>query len=140
MCSVRIVLTLLLVCSAILFAQRGRGGRGGEETTPPPPGPPKNLRVLPADTNIQQVMGAFRSALGVQCTYCHVAGDFASDENAKKSMARNMLRVTADINALFPDGQRHVTCYTCHRGETVPKMEEAAPNTGRGGRGGRGPQ
>ena len=72
-------------------------------------------------------MGAFRTALGVQCTYCHVAGDFASDENAKKSIARNMLRIAADINAGFPDGQRHVTCYTCHRGEAVPKTEAPAP-------------
>ena len=121
MCCVRTILTLLL-CSASLFAQQGRGG--GQAA--PPPGPPKNLKILPADTNIQQVMGAFRTALGVQCTYCHVAGDFASDENAKKSIARNMLRIAADINAGFPDGQRHVTCYTCHRGEAVPKTEAPA--------------
>jgi hypothetical protein len=123
MCCVRTILLLLLLCSAALLAQRGGGG--GQ--APIPPGPPKNLKILPADTNIQQVMGAFRTALGVQCTYCHVQGDFASDENAKKSMARNMLRVTADINATFPDGQRHVTCYTCHRGEAVPKTEAPAP-------------
>ena len=91
-----------------------------------PPGPPKNLRILPADVNIQQTMGAFRTALGVQCTYCHVQGDFASDDNPKKNMARNMLRIAADINATFPDGKRHVTCYTCHRGEAKPKMEPQA--------------
>jgi len=124
MCCVRTILSLLLFCSTALLAQRGRGGG---EAPAPPPGPPKNLKILPADTNIQQVMGAFRTALGVQCTYCHVAGDFASDDNAKKATARNMLRVTADINAGFPDGQRHVTCYTCHRGEAVPKMEAPAP-------------
>jgi hypothetical protein len=44
----------------------------------------------------------------------------------KKSMARNMLRIVADINSTFPDHQRHVTCYTCHRGEAVPKMEPPA--------------
>lgn len=127
MCSVRIALALLL-CSSALLAQRGRGGGGGE-AAPIPPGPPKNLRVLPADTNIPQVMGAFRAALGTQCTYCHVQGDYASDENAKKSTARNMIRIAADINASFPDGKRHVTCYTCHRGEAVPKTEPPAPKT-----------
>jgi photosynthetic reaction center cytochrome c subunit len=125
MCFVRNFLSLLLACS-MLLAPAGliaqRGGRGGD-SAPPPAGPPKNLKILPADTNIPQVMGAFRAALGVQCTYCHIQGDFASDENAKKNMARNMLRMAADINAKFPDGQRHVTCYTCHRGEAVPKME-----------------
>jgi photosynthetic reaction center cytochrome c subunit len=98
--------------------------------------------VLPGDTNLTQVMGTFRAALGVQCTYCHVAGDFPSDENAKKNMARSMIRMAADINATFPDGRMHVTCYTCHRGEANPKMEapapgEAPPGRGRGGRGGR---
>ena len=125
MCCVRIILCLLLILPACLIAQRGgRGGDGG----PPPAGPPKNLRILPPDTNIQQTMGAFRTALGVQCTFCHVAGDFASDENPKKNMARNMLRMANDINGNFPDGKRHVTCYTCHRGEATPKMEAPAAN------------
>jgi hypothetical protein len=123
MCSVRILLALVLVSSLNLIAQDGRGGgRGG-----PPPGPPKNLRVLPADTNIPVVMGSFRAALGVQCTYCHVAGDFASDDNARKNMARNMIRIAADINATFTDGKAHVTCYTCHRGDAKPRMEPPAP-------------
>jgi len=121
-CCVRI-LCLLFVCSISLLAQRGRGG--GEQPVIPT-GPPKNLKILPADVNIQQTMGAFRTALGVQCAYCHVAGDFASDDNPKKNMARNMLRIAADINATFPDGKRHVTCYTCHRGEAKPKMEPPA--------------
>jgi hypothetical protein len=119
---VRILLCLLFVCSISLFAQRGRGGAD----VAPPTGPPKNLRILPADVNIQQTMGSFRTALGVQCTYCHIAGDFASDDNPKKSMARNMLRIAADINAGFPDGKMHVTCYTCHRGEAKPKTEPPA--------------
>jgi Photosynthetic reaction centre cytochrome C subunit len=124
MCSVRIFPGLLFICSVSLFAQRGGGGAA---PAGPPPGPPKNLKILPADTNIQQVMGAFRAALGVQCTYCHVAGDFASDDNPKKNMARNMLRIAHDVNATFPDGKQHVTCYTCHRGEAKPKTEPPAP-------------
>jgi hypothetical protein len=116
-------LCLIFVCSISLLAQRGRGGG---EAPVIPPGPPKNLKILPADVNIQQTMGAFRTALGVQCTYCHVQGDFASDDNPKKNMARNMLRIAADINATFPDGKRHVTCYTCHRGEAKPKTEAPA--------------
>jgi photosynthetic reaction center cytochrome c subunit len=120
---VRTLLSLLLLGSVIVLpAQRGGGGPAG-----PPPGPPKNLKILPADANIVQVMGTFRSALGVQCAYCHVQGDFASDDNPKKSMARNMLRMAADINASFPDGKQHVTCYTCHRGEATPKTEPPAP-------------
>jgi hypothetical protein len=123
MACVRILFCLFFICSISLLAQRGRGGG---ETPVIPAGPPKNLKILPADVNIQQTMGAFRTALGVQCTYCHVQGDFSSDDNPKKNMARNMLRIAADINATFPDGKRHVTCYTCHRGEAKPKMDPPA--------------
>jgi hypothetical protein len=62
----------------------------------------------------------------VQCNHCHVppAGgppDFASDENPKKEVARNMILMARDINAKFPqDGKRRVTCYTCHRGAAIP--------------------
>jgi hypothetical protein len=30
-----------------------------------------------------------------------------------------------DINAKFPDGQEHVSCYTCHRGANMPLTEPA---------------
>ena len=123
MSCVRAVVCLLCI-SIGLFAQRGGRGRGGEAAFPATP--PTNLRVLPADVNIRQAMTAFRTALGVQCAYCHVQGDFASDDNPKKNMARNMLRIAADINAGFPDGRQHVTCYTCHRGEAMPKTEAPA--------------
>lgn len=105
------------------------------QDTPPPQkkgggmGAPKNLKVLPADTNIRAVMGAFRTGLGVQCTYCHVQGDFASDENPKKEIARHMITMVHDINTkAFTDGKEHVTCYTCHRGAEMPLT--AAPAAG----------
>ena len=98
------------------------------QDAPPPGGAPKkgpahtNLKVLP-DQNIGQVMNAFRIALGQQCTYCHVQAtppNFASDDNPKKEVARHMITMVKEINAKFPDGQMHVTCYTCHRGKTTP--------------------
>jgi hypothetical protein len=91
---------------------------------------PKNLKVLPADTNIQVTMAAFRTALGQQCTFCHVPPDFASDENPKKDIARKMIVMVNEINAKFPDGKVHVSCYTCHRGSNMPLM---APPPAAGG-------
>jgi hypothetical protein len=85
---------------------------------------PKNLKLLKPD-EIRPMMGAFRTALGVNCQYCHVQGDFASDENPKKDVARMMISMAHDINGKFSDGKEHVTCYTCHRGKTTPEM--AAP-------------
>jgi len=92
---------------------RGGGGRGRG-------GPPKNLKVLPADTNIREVMGTFTSGLGVQCTFCHVMGAFDSDDNPKKDVARMMIKMVGQINSGFPDGKVHVSCYTCHRGAQAP--------------------
>jgi hypothetical protein len=43
-------------------------------------------------------------------------------------MARMMIVMTREINAKFPDGKEHVTCFTCHRGSEHPKTApDAAP-------------
>ena len=92
-----------------------------EKKAPPEP---KNLKVLTGMSGAQviQAMRAFRTALGVECSYCHVQGNFASDDNPKKEVARMMISMTRDINGKFTDGKRHVGCYTCHRGSTEPPM------------------
>ena len=58
--------------------------------------------------------------------------DFASDDNALKLIARDMMRMTADINETvlaLDRGEDHefvgVTCVTCHRGQNRPRMIEA---------------
>ena len=66
--------------------------------------------------------GAMRKAtvgLGVMCDACHVQ-DRASDEKPMKVTARMMFAMVKDLNAKFPDGKEHVTCYTCHRGAQTP--------------------
>ena len=102
---------------------------------------PRNLRVLTPDVDIQRVMTRFNAALGVQCAYCHVANDFASDANPKKDVARNMLRMTQLVADRFPDsgndfrnsryvpfpeGKQYVTCFTSHQGAALPVS--AAPD------------
>ena len=67
-------------------------------------------------------MQKFAAAIGGNCQTCHVKGDFASDENEHKVIARHMITMTREINAKFPDGKEHVTCYTCHRGSHEPAM------------------
>lgn len=92
---------------------------------------PTNLKVLKVATGAEvvQIMFTFTTGLGVECTYCHVEGHFASDENPKKDTARQMIQLVQRINADFPDSKMHVSCYTCHRGETVPKTA-AEPKPG----------
>jgi photosynthetic reaction center cytochrome c subunit len=57
------------------------------------------------------------------CSYCHAGDNMADDSKYTKIVARRMVEMTQHINA---DWKPHVantgvTCYTCHRGEPVPK-------------------
>ena len=95
--------------------------------------PPSNLKILKVNTGAEvgQIMRTFTVGLGVQCAYCHIQGNNASDENPKKEVARSMIRLTQDINAKVGEGKLRVTCYTCHRGEAEPKTAPE-PTAGRG--------
>jgi len=57
------------------------------------------------------------------CTYCHEGGNFASDAVYTKVVARHMLEMTQAINADWGSHvkQTGVTCFTCHRGQPVPR-------------------
>ena len=81
--------------------------------------------------DFQEEMNHMVQALGVTCGTCHVRGDFASDANPRKTTARRMLEMTKALNRqFFPDHKPkagesvlgRVTCYTCHQGETTPKL------------------
>ena len=135
----------LIMFAALTLSAQDRGGRG-------PGAPPiTNLQILPATTTFQQIipiMENFAVSVGTQeCTFCHVQGNFASDENPKKNIARGMMRMVSNLNKQFPDGQEHVGCWTCHRASNAPErnpptklIEDFAARAaaGRGGRGGRG--
>ncbi|WMS41907.1 photosynthetic reaction center cytochrome PufC [Acuticoccus sp. MNP-M23] len=55
------------------------------------------------------------------CSHCHAGDDYAAEGPYTKDVARAMLKMVRGVNAggthVAPSG---VTCYTCHRGETVP--------------------
>jgi photosynthetic reaction center cytochrome c subunit len=107
-----------------LIAQE-KGDKGGKAKAPP-----KNLKILTPET-YRPLMDVFIAALGLPaapqgCTHCHVGpGQMALDDNPKKDVARMMITMTREINAKFPDGKQHVTCYTCHRGAVMPLTEAA---------------
>jgi tetratricopeptide (TPR) repeat protein len=99
-----------------------------------------NLQVLPKDIapeDLRKLMGTFTRALGVRCTHCHVGeegkphqkGDFAKDDKPTKLKAREMIRMTNDLNekylaklAVRVDPPIRVQCITCHHGITQPRQ------------------
>jgi len=118
-----VALSLLIVLLPLCAQEKKEDAKKEDAKQAAPAPPPTNLKVLKASTNqeVRQIMQTFTAALGVQCANCHVAGNYASDENPKKDVARKMIRMTQTINAQFPDGKMLVSCYTCHRGEAQPK-------------------
>jgi hypothetical protein len=102
-----------------------------------PPDSLVNVRVIPHNTPVMQLIGAMRNitfALGVRCQYCHQGQegmpldrfDFTSDEKRTKLVARQMLSMVDQINARLDTlpGRAspglQVTCNTCHRGVNRP--------------------
>jgi len=82
----------------------------------------KNIRLLkgvPADQVIPS-MEFISSALGVECSFCHVEDHFEKDDKKPKRTAREMMLMMFAINRNSFEGQREVTCYSCHRGASNP--------------------
>jgi hypothetical protein len=97
-------------------------------------GPSLGLKVLRGLTvpEFEAEMQAMTQALGLSCGSCHTRGNFANDSNPRKLKARTMLEMTREINQqFFPDykpaeGESRlgrVTCFTCHAGEAIPKIQ-----------------
>jgi Photosynthetic reaction centre cytochrome C subunit len=87
------------------------------------------LKSVPARQLLEIMNGGYARALGVRCTHCHVADDFASDEKRPKRAAREMAAMHRDINQRLAKMQnlegapeeRFINCATCHRGSTDPR-------------------
>lgn len=104
----------------------------------PPQTEYKNLQILPKDISSQKldsIMDSYSKALGIGCSFCHTPHisipdslDYASDKNEMKTNARNMMRLTIDINQKYfyydstipPVYLNVVRCKTCHHGEPYP--------------------
>ncbi len=110
-----------------------------ENTAPasPPPASPDGPRAKDAYQNVQVLgdvsAGQFIGLMTAMtawvspkegCAYCHNPQNFAEDSKYTKTVARKMIEMTRHINSNW---QQHVsttgvTCYTCHRGNPVPKQ------------------
>ena len=82
----------------------------------------KNIQVLkgvPADQVIP-AMQFITASLGVECDFCHVRNAFEKDDKDAKLTARKMMLMMFAANKETFEGEREVTCYTCHRGSVDP--------------------
>ncbi|MEX2117144.1 MAG: c-type cytochrome [Bacteroidota bacterium] len=92
----------------------------------------KNIKMMKDATagRLLSVMNfGYSRSLGVSCTYCHVAGEWAKDDKPAKQIAREMSAMVAKINGDHLTGISNlrsskpvVNCTTCHRGQTQPAL------------------
>jgi photosynthetic reaction center cytochrome c subunit len=82
----------------------------------------KNLQVL-KDVPPDQLIPAMQfisASLGVECEFCHVRDAFDKDDKQSKQTARRMIQMMFALDKDHFQGERAVTCYTCHRGSAKP--------------------
>lgn len=89
----------------------------------------KNLQILTGMSRpeVWEVMNQMASGLGVNCQYCHVSQDVASDAKPQKLRGREMMRLVIDLNARHFGGNPVVTCFTCHGGKVRPALMPPLP-------------
>lgn len=111
----------------VLEKQPDSAGDPLRKPEPPASASHKNLQILGGVPNSQlgDIMRSFGMSLGVECTHCHVQGNFASEDNPKKAIARVMMKMTHDLNESTPALKNEVKCYTCHKGQADPASRPA---------------
>lgn len=100
----------------------------------------KNIQVIKGLPNSQilPLMNFVSTSLGVRCDHCHVIREkpdggrdwlMELDDKPAKQTARRMMRMVMSLNNDHRADFRGaaVTCFTCHRGQTVPTSYPALP-------------
>jgi hypothetical protein len=92
----------------------------------------KNLQLLkgmPAGRVLAIMQVAFSDGLAVNCTHCHLPGEWEKDDKEPKLVARKMWAMQRELRQKLGEIRAGaiVNCYTCHRGQTKPAL--APPQT-----------
>lgn len=124
----RICLSVLLLALATFSVKlAAQSNQDSKPALPPEKRPAEqvylNIQVLkgvPADELVLG-MNAIAGSLGVDCDYCH-ENNFEQDNLPAKNKARQMMRMTRQINQENYPAQAAVTCLTCHQGQAVPPV------------------
>ncbi len=85
------------------------------------------LKGIPVDTFFE-TMGMFASAMGNDCTFCHVSNAYFdktafAQPTPRIRRARQMLTMMKALNDQYFAGRTRVTCFTCHGGSQAPRSE-----------------
>ncbi len=79
-----------------------------------------------AQNDVQARMTAWATALGVQCTHCHVDGAWTDASKPPFEFAQRMTRMLNGLNDGPLKDLEPIACWTCHRGRTRPARLQLA--------------
>jgi hypothetical protein len=118
-------LKLIAIISLIIFAVAFFTPKGNTQTQVETAGQKfKSIKVLndmPAD-QMGKVMNMMSASLGVDCKFCHASndGEYEKEGFEHKDIARNMLKMTFELNKNYFNGRPEINCNTCHQGKAHP--------------------
>jgi photosynthetic reaction center cytochrome c subunit len=122
--NVFIATQIVFIC--LLSAAYASGQAAQQEKPPMADEVFKNIQVLRGLTvdQFMGTMGFIAAALSLNCSECHDTSSTAAFalDNPRKQMARRMIVMVNALNKANFGGRREVTCYSCHRGDTRPRV------------------
>ena len=125
----RATIAMGIACGCLLGVAPARGQTASAQKPQMAEDVFKNVQVLKGISvnEFMGTMGFFSASLSLNCTDCHVSdssGDWGkyADDTALKRTARRMILMVNALNKNSFGGRRAVTCYSCHRGTTRPKV------------------
>ena len=87
------------------------------------------FKAMPAARLLRVMELGYAKSLGVNCTHCHVAGQWEKEDKPTKQIAREMAAMAANINneqlkkiKNLKSAEPVINCTTCHRGQTKPAL------------------
>lgn len=76
--------------------------------------------TLNAQDQVPERMRAWSTALGVECSHCHVVGSWSTPARPAFEFAQRMSRMVSALNAGPLKDFDPIACWTCHRGQARP--------------------
>jgi Photosynthetic reaction centre cytochrome C subunit len=96
----------------------------------------KNIQTfkgVPAIRVLKIMEFGYARSLGVDCTHCHVPGQWDKEDKRTKQTARDMAAMVGTINGSLLKNIKNlrgpnaiVNCTTCHRGQVKPALDLSA--------------
>jgi hypothetical protein len=87
---------------------------------------PRNPEPQQPTAAVEAAMKQYNAALGVDCTHCHVAGDWKDATRPQFAIAKNMAQMVQVLNAGPLADSQGVRCMTCHGGQIRPARIDPA--------------